>query len=281
MIPEGPRGRRCGASLLTAMLGLAGCLIAAAPARAQVTYTLSNTAPIQVNAATDPTGAISSTDLYPSAITFSGISPGEQIISLTVTLSGFSSTDTNALMAAIAKAGASQPFALLFDGPGSVGNPVSDLTLTFDDSSGNSLPTAGTFGSGVYAPGFVNTGYNDVLPAGNTASPANPAPQVGAASYPSGFSQFVNTDPNGTYLLFVNDFYPDSSATIANGWTLSITTNGTAPAAAAPEPGTFALIAAALLACMTAFPFRFRYIRLRRYCRLPVPPAGGGAHPQR
>src|SRR5207244_2726533 len=96
------------------------------------------------------------------------------------------------------------PAALLFDGPGDVGNSVSNLTLTFDESAVQSLPLTGTFGSGTYLPDFVNTGYDDILPAGNGPSPTNPAPSNSALNYPIGFSAFKNTDPNGTYLLFVN-----------------------------------------------------------------------------
>ncbi len=128
---------------------------------------------------------------------------------------------------------------MLFDGPGDVGNTASGLTLTFDEAAPNRLPTTGGFTSGTYQPDFVNTGYNDVLPIGVAPNPTNPAPQSAAPDYAAGFSAFQGTNPNGTYLLFLNDFYPNSAGVLSAGWSMTIETT------AVPEPSALLMVTAA------------------------------------
>jgi len=188
--------------------------------------------------------AISTTSLYPAPIVVSGIAPLERISSLSLTINGLTHTDTNALMAVFRKSGTTLN-TLLFDGPGSVGNAASNLNLTFQDSATNTLPTSGGFTSGSYKPGFFNTGYNDALPAGNVAAPTNPAPTQTAPNLPTTFNAFNNTVPNGTYDLFVNGFYPDSSGLIT-GWQLNIAT------AVIPESGTSLLMVSGALMAIGA-----------------------------
>lgn len=216
-------------------------LIAAKNVTAQGLYTQTNITAITINPADG--SLFSTTDLYPSALTFTGIPGGESIAKITVTLSGLTLSDTNAVMASVAKQGSSQS-ALLFDGPGDVGNTASGLTLTFDEAAANTLPTTGGFTSGIYQPDFVNTGYNDVLPIGRTANPADPAPQIAAPNYAAGFSAFQGGNPNGTYLLFLNDFYPNSAGVLNAGWSLTIETT------AVPEPSALLMAAAASGVCM-------------------------------
>jgi len=99
------------------------------------------------------------------------------------------------------------------DGPGSnVG--VSGLTFTFDDGAASALACqAGPLVSGTYRPNACYVG--DVWPP--------PAP---SGSYGSMLAGFNGTDPNGTWSLYVYDFAGGTGTvgSIANGWSLTITT---------------------------------------------------------
>src|SRR6266567_4122542 len=143
---------------------------------------------------------------YPSTNYVSGIAyPPTKVL---VTLSNLSHTypgDLGVLL--VAPSG--QATALMVDAGNS---PISNVTLTFDDAASNSVPTTqitnGTYKPTQYSPG-------DIFPA--------PAP---AGPYVSALSVFTNSDPNGTWSLYILDDSPGDSGSLAAGWRLTIISPG-------------------------------------------------------
>lgn len=143
---------------------------------------------------------------YPSTLVVSNLAG--TIGNVSVTLHGFTHSfpnDVNILLAAPAQADV-----LLMSHVGA-GFNVADLTLTFDDSATASLPANAPLASGIYKPSRG---------AGSVNFPA-PAP---LAPYPATLAALNNTDPNGTWTLYVVDDSIGDSGAIASGWTLNLTT---------------------------------------------------------
>lgn len=92
---------------------------------------------------------------------------------------------------------------------------IVNRTITLDDAAANSLPDATTLNTGTFKP--TNIGAGDTWPA---PAPAPSANTTFAAS-------FNGTDPNGTWSLYVADDLGVDMGDIANGWSLTITTNMT------------------------------------------------------
>ncbi len=90
------------------------------------------------------------------------------------------------------------------------GFPVSNVTLTFDDSAGSGLPSGSTITTGTYTPSSFSS---NTLPA--------PAP---IGPYGSLLSAYNGLNPNGTWSLFINDTAAGDLGTVAGGFTLGITT---------------------------------------------------------
>lgn len=108
-------------------------------------------------------------------------------------------------------------------------NPVSNLTLSFDDSAVASLPDNAPIVSGVYKP--TNFDANDNFP--------SPAP----AGAPTGrmLSAFNGSDPNGAWKLFLVDDNGGNAGTLSGGWSIVVQTstdliNIPASGAASPYP---------------------------------------------
>ncbi len=145
---------------------------------------------------------------YPSTITVSGI---DGVISkATLTLSNVAHTfpkDIDVLL--VGPAG--QKVSLLSH-VGS-GYPITNVTLTFDDTAVNYLAPSNPIVSGTYKP--------TVLAFGSFfASPAPPGP------YSTNLASFNGTNPNGSWSLYVVDDTSFNMGSIG-GWSLSLTT--TAP----------------------------------------------------
>ena len=141
---------------------------------------------------------------YPSVIPISGVSG--VVSGATVTLQGFAHTfphDVNIML--ISPAG--QQLVLLAH----VGGPysVTNLTLTFEDSASNSLPTT-ALSSGAFLPTLIPP--LDVFP-GISGQPAG-----------TNLSVFDGMSPNGNWSLYVYDDTQGNAGVIANGWTLGLTT---------------------------------------------------------
>jgi hypothetical protein len=104
---------------------------------------------------------------------------------------------------------------LISDAGGS--NRLNNVTLTFDDNALSSLSQTSAITSGTYKP----TNYNadgDNFPA--------PAPMATPGVL---LSVYNNTDPNGTWNLFVLDEYSPGRGSISGGWSLTIATTPAAP----------------------------------------------------
>jgi hypothetical protein len=90
---------------------------------------------------------------------------------------------------------------------------LSNVNLTFDDAAASQLSSA-QITSGTYRPTNLNpSGDNDAFP--------SPAP---VKPFGSTLSLFNGTSPNGTWNLFVLDEYTRGTGSIANGWSIAIST---------------------------------------------------------
>ena len=141
---------------------------------------------------------------YPSTINVSGVSG--LIDTVTVTFTNFTHSfpdDVDILLA-----GPAGQTVLLTSHAGD--SPVTNASLTFDDSAASFLPQTGQIVSGTYKPkqyGTVN------FPASNT-----PAPPYGTT-----LSTFSGTNANGLWSLYVFDSSPGDQGKIAGGWSMAIT----------------------------------------------------------
>ncbi len=198
---------------LAAVFSLVTRPMSAAP---NAVYT--NSAPITINTTSPaPTPAA----LYPSPISVSGMTG--TTTKITLTLTGITHTrlnDINILL--VSPTGVKfVPFAniMAFNNQG-----VSGINVTLDDAGPvmlpNNLPALTT---GTYRPSSYGS------PSGYPA-PAPSAPYIFSNS--AGGGTFANTmngaDPNGTWNLYVVDDTLLQSGTISGGWSMSVTTTGTA-----------------------------------------------------
>jgi uncharacterized repeat protein (TIGR01451 family) len=145
---------------------------------------------------------------YPSVIAVSGMAG--QIARVTATLNGFSHTfpqDVSALLV-----GPTGVKTLLISHATDQGfsPPAPAFTLTFDDLAPAPLPASGQLSSGSWQ-------VSDYPPA---VIFSNPAP---AGPYATALSAFNGVNPNGNWSLYVLDDSPGDAGTIANGWSLSLT----------------------------------------------------------
>ncbi|MCZ8116481.1 MAG: S8 family serine peptidase, partial [Microcystis sp. LE18-22.4A] len=180
--------------------------IGGSPGTATGTIVSEETLPIfsNPNPITIPDSGTSSP--YPSTINVSGLSGN--INSLKVTLTNLSHTwpdDIDVLL--VGPTGAK---ALLMSDVGG-SDDVSNVTLTFEPTATSFLPDEGLITSGSYKATDFETG--DIF---NSPTPGGP--------YGTDFSVFNNTNPNGTWSLYVVDDAGGDVGTIAGGWSLLIGT---------------------------------------------------------
>ena len=109
--------------------------------------------------------------------------------------------------------------------------PVNDASLTLDDEAANPLPDNDQIFSGTYKPtqGTVPRASSDNPVPADFPSPAPAGP------YAKSLSVFDNTDPNGTWKLYVVDDSAQDFGQFAGGWSLDINT-----ASPNPQPDTTA-----------------------------------------
>lgn len=160
----------------------------------------SNPNPITINDGTSATP-------YPSTINVSGLTG---IISkVTVTLQNISHTWPNDIdILLFGPTG--QKTLLMSDTGGS--DDLNGVTLTLDSTAATALPDETQISSGTYQPTDFETG--DVF--------ATPVP---SGPYSANLGLFNNTNPNGTWQLYVIDDASGDFGAIANGWQLNILTN--------------------------------------------------------
>ncbi len=191
------------------------CLGAVVPVSRSATFMFSNTNVVAINTNTSPpTKAVP----YPSGIGVAGLN-GQVVTKVTVTLQGFSHTfpsDVDIML--VGPRG--QEAVLMANAGGQDRYNVTNLTLTFDDGATNSLPLFTSLVSGAFKP---TNGYLDPY-FGYSSLPFNfppPAP-AGNSNSASRLSVFKNTDPGGTWNLFVVSDVSGDSGMISNGWSLNL-----------------------------------------------------------
>jgi uncharacterized repeat protein (TIGR01451 family) len=145
---------------------------------------------------------------YPSTIAVSGLTG--VVSKVTVALNGLTHAfpdDVDVLL--VGPAG--QRVVLMSDAGG--GYSVTNVTLTLEDSAlaGGLLPDATQINPGSYQPTDYESG--DAFP------PPAPAGAAGSA-----LAAFNHTNPNGTWSLYVMDDATGDAGTIAQGWSLTLTT---------------------------------------------------------
>ena len=148
---------------------------------------------------------------YPSTVTVSGLTATPDKV--TVTLRGLNHTypdDLDVLL--VGPTG--QKVLLMSDCGGS--DDLNGITLTFDDSAASSLPDFSLITSGTYKPSNYDTTTD------NFSAPAPGSP------YGSSLSVFNGQNANGTWSLYIMDDAAIDVGSLAQGWSLSITTSNVA-----------------------------------------------------
>jgi subtilisin-like proprotein convertase family protein len=154
---------------------------------------------------------------YPSTNLINGFS-GQVVQKVTVTLQGFShSFPSDATILLVGPHG--QKCVLMANAGGQDKLSVTNLTLTLDDDATSPVPVFTSLTNGVFKPanGYLSFGYS-----GLPSDLPPPAP-LGNSNAPSALSVFKNTDPDGTWDLFIVDDAAGDSGSIANGWSLNLT----------------------------------------------------------
>jgi subtilisin-like proprotein convertase family protein len=154
--------------------------------------------------------------LYPSSITVVGLA-GQVVTKATITLFGFTHgfpSDVDLLL--IGPQG--QKSIVMANAGGQNKYSVTNLNLTFEDDAASTLPIYSRLTSGTFKPtdGYAALGYTNLPFEFPTPAPA------GNSNSPTALSVFRNTDPSGTWKLFVVDDASGDSGMIAGGWSLTL-----------------------------------------------------------
>lgn len=174
------------------------------------TFTFSNTNAIVINDSASPPTAASA---YPSAITVSNVT-GSYVTKVTVQIQGFAHqfpADVDVVLV-----GPQGQNAVLM---GNVGTetlppPATNVDLTIDDDAATGMPLDTPLVSGTYKP-TQRQAFTFDFPA--------PAPTTANLMGPT-LANFKNTNPNGTWSLYVVDDTNPDSGVITGGWSLTIST---------------------------------------------------------
>ena len=168
---------------------------------------------------------------YPSNITVSNLSGTLSSITVTFNNVTLPRTRDNDFIV-VAPNGAA--LKILSDaGDAAMSAAANNVTLTFSDTAASFVPNgngAAAITTGTYRP----TDFNVASPATNDTFPA-PAPQSPGLPGPTGndtlASVFGGINPNGTWSLYaIDDSLGGGASTVAGGWSLDITTSGSAAA---------------------------------------------------
>lgn len=154
--------------------------------------------------------------LYPSDVTVSGMTG--TVTRVAVTLRGITSPKMNDLDYLLVGPGNEKYIFLSDVGSTSV---VEDFVATITDDAFGTFPNSGPF-SGTFKP-TSGDGVADTFPA---PAPAGPYNQPSGS--PSFASVYNGINPNGTWSLYVVDDLVVNADSINSGWSLDITTTGTA-----------------------------------------------------
>jgi subtilisin-like proprotein convertase family protein len=168
------------------------------------TITFTNPAPVNIL-------SVSTASPYPSNIVVSGM--GGTISNVTATVNNVDYPISFTFQILLVAPGLEDVLLMSFMG----GAPVVDETWTFDDAAASFMPDFGSIGSGTWRPS-----RSSFIP----PSPLNPpAPPPGPGyGFSFGAAGLIGTDPNGTWSLFVQEFFGGGVGAINGGWSLTITT---------------------------------------------------------
>ena len=175
-----------------------------------------HTNPAPINVSDSPAaGSVGTATPYPSKITVSGEAAVVADVDVTLTgLGGGFSDDLDVLL----RSPAGTAVVLMSDAGD--GNPVSGLTLKFDDSAGGMLPDEAPPTTGSYRPS--NYGKSAAPFCADEPDPDTfPAPAPGPPYLPS-LTGFTGTLANGEWRLYVVDDCRGDTAAIVGGWSLTI-----------------------------------------------------------
>ncbi|MGI8964664.1 MAG: hypothetical protein ACR2H1_01095, partial [Limisphaerales bacterium] len=181
----------------------------------RTTALFTNSTFITINDSTNPPTKASP---YPSSITVPTNLIGN-VLKVTATLNGFAHSypdDVDILLVAQLPSNLYQNLILMSDAGGST--LVTNLTFTFDDSAAVQMPDSGRLTDGTFLPSNFLGQSADTFP----------SPSI-APSAVTNLSVFNGKNPNGIWNLYVVDDGPLDAGQIANGWSLSITTEIPAP----------------------------------------------------
>jgi len=159
---------------------------------------------------------------YPSTLLVSGVT--NQIVNVTATLNDFSHSFV--LLAAVLLVGPGGQNVALMDGCGN-GSDVTNLTLTFDDTASNQVPTIIGGGPGIITSGSYLPSY--YFPQSTLVPPAPQAPYGTSVTA-------LGASPNGTWSLYAYDFSTGDIGSISGGWQLSIVTTAQVPVCCTTVP---------------------------------------------
>jgi hypothetical protein len=204
---EGSRSRCLRLALLAVISGTA-LLVGVSPASATV---FTNSSLIAI---TDfPNGAPDNGNPYPSSIAVGGLGT---VTDVNITVHAFNHTQPDDVgLVLVAPGGQALE---LMNAVGDDTNAI-DVDFTFDDSAIAQLPSVGALSTGTYKP----TSYDHLLypPPGPGLSYSSPGPDGGGTATLA--STFNGIAANGTWSLFVRDFYDMDSGSIRYGWALDLT----------------------------------------------------------
>ena len=171
-----------------------------------------------VNSAAINVADNSTATVYPSTINVSGVFG--RVTRVVVTLNGFTHSrpdDIGVLL--VGPAG--QKVVLMADTGGSTA-VVTPVNIPFDDRAAAYLADNAAITNAISKP---TLGLSGSVGDGNTHAANFPAPAP-AGPYSVQLSDFDGTGANGVWSLYVDDDTAGSTGSIANGWTLTVTTGG-------------------------------------------------------
>jgi subtilisin-like proprotein convertase family protein len=173
--------------------------------------------------------AVGKADPYPSEIAVSGL--GSSVSDVNVTLSGLGYLYPDDL--GVLLVGPQGQKTILMEDTGYVGS-IQNTELTFDDAALVALPDSpfnAKITSGTYKPtsGSNDGGWEGCLAPSSYPDPAPTGP------YDSSLSVFNDTNPNGTWKLYVIDDSPNNYVGSISYWSLDISATGTPSDSTAPS----------------------------------------------
>ncbi|HEX8568176.1 MAG TPA: Calx-beta domain-containing protein [Pyrinomonadaceae bacterium] len=189
-----------------------GCPWSASSTASSFNTVFSNTTPITI-----PDSGTAAP--YPSNITVSGMAG--TISDLNVRINNLSHSYPDDIAFLLVSPDGTKKFILQSDSGG--GDDLINLTYTYDDQAANGISDDGPMpvNNGSARPSSV--GDDDAMPAPAPSTPYSQPPSAGTATLNGTFG---GIDPNGTWQLFVIDFFAGDGGSIGGGWSLDITTQG-------------------------------------------------------